>query len=180
MQLDNKYFNWLCDYVCKDRFARTISYKKVLTVLHQTEFKWSIPMDKNRVGDGLELRRRFSHEMCGEYDNEEFIIDAPCSVLEMMLGLAIRCEETIMDDPRYGNRTVEWFWRMMNSLGLSGMYDRNFDKTEVEFIIQRFLDREYAPSGKGGLFYIRGCKKDLRTVEIWTQLNWYLNTIIGG
>lgn len=178
--IENKYFNWLYDYVCKGRFPDSISYKKVLTLLHQTEFTWSMPMDENRAGDGIDLRRRFSYEMCHDYNRMSYKINSPCSILEMMLALAIRCEETIMDDTRYGDRTCEWFWKMMNSLGLSGMFDRTFDRDEAEFIIQRFLNREYSPNGKGGLFYIRGCKKDLRKVEIWTQLNWYLNTIIGG
>ena len=39
------------------------------------------------------------------------------------------------------------------------------------------MNREYEPNGKGGLFTIRGCEEDLTEVEIWYQLNWYLNTI---
>ena len=111
--VENKYFNWLYDYVCEKRFPDSISYKKVLTLLHQTEFTWSIPMDENRAGDGIDLRRRFSYEMCHDYNRMAYEINSPCSVLEMMLALAIRCEETIMDDTRYGDRTCEWFWKMM-------------------------------------------------------------------
>lgn len=55
-------------------------------------------------------------------------------MLEMMIALAIRCEETIMDDPRYGNRTKQWFWNMMKSLGLSYMNDDCFDRDKFHEI----------------------------------------------
>ena len=47
----------------------------------------------------------------------------------------------------------------------------------VEDVIERFLDREYGPDGKGGLFTVRHCEYDLRDVEIWYQLCWYLDSI---
>ena len=39
----------------------------------------------------------------------------------MMIALAIRCEEHIMDDPDAGDRTGQWFWSMLVSLGLGSM-----------------------------------------------------------
>ena len=84
-----------------------------------------------------------------------------------------------MDDPKMGNRTSQWFWGMINSLGLSGMYDDNFDKDFVYEVVYRFLDRDYEPDGRGGLFTIKNCDKDLREVEIWYQLCWYLDSFIG-
>ena len=84
-----------------------------------------------------------------------------------------------MDDPRYGDRTRQWFWQMVNSLGLSSMSDGRFNEESAKYIIDRFLDREYRPNGKGGLFTIRNIKVDLRDVEIWTQLCWYLDYFEG-
>ena len=57
------------------------------------------------------------------------------------------------------------------------MYDSNYDKRVVESHLNRFLRREYEPNGKGGLFTVRNRKCDLRDVEIWYQLNWYLDSI---
>jgi hypothetical protein len=104
-------------------------------------------------------------------------LDGPCSVLEMMIALAIRCEENIMDDPLIGDRTRQWFWSMISSLGLSGMTDTRFDNKSVDRVLETFLDRDYKPNGEGGLFTIKRCEKDLRKVEIWYQLLWYLDTI---
>ena len=101
----------------------------------------------------------------------------PCSVLEMMLALSIRCEEHIMDDPEIGNRTGEWFWIMIVNLGLGSMDDTRYDEEYVDDILDKFLNREYDADGTGGLFPVRNpryAQYDLRNVDIWYQLNWYL------
>jgi hypothetical protein len=138
-----------------------------------------IPKDQNRAEGGIDLRYRFAISQGYEDDIEEilYILDGPCSILEMMVALAIRCEEDIMDDPCMGDRTAQWFWGMIVSLGLGPMMDHNFDVLLVDEVIHRFLNREYEPDGTGGLFTIRNCEEDLRDVEIWIQMCWYLNTI---
>ena len=179
--IKNEYFEWLYEYVCGERFSKTISYRKLLMRLHDTKFRYTIPMDSNREEDGVDLRWRFA----SRYENpkdQNYVMDCLiglCSVLEMMVALAIRCEENIMDDPNVGDRTGQWFWGMIRSLGLGDMTDDRFDRKFVDETIERFLNRDYEPNGKGGLFTIKNCKKDLRTVEIWYQLCWYLNSIIG-
>lgn len=164
--LQEEYFEWLYNLVCGERYTSKISYRKLLTYLHHTEFTWLLPNDQNRAEDGINLRYRFTEELPGS-----------CSVLEMMIGLAIRCEEWIMDNPNYGNRTRQWFWSMISSLGLGSVHDERFDEAYVKQIVIRFLNREYQPDGRGGLFTIRNCEYDLRDVEIWYQLCWYLDGI---
>lgn len=168
-RLNNKYFEWLFELVCKDRFAKEISFRKLLMRLHRTPFTYIIERDRNRAEDGISLRRRFIP------DGDE-LITGPCSILEMMIALAIRCED-FMDDPSIGDRMPQWFWGMVTSLGLGPMTDSNFDRDYVDDVLDVFLDRGYAPNGKGGLFTIKNCKEDLRYVEIWYQLCWYLDSI---
>ena len=67
---------------------------------------------------------------------------------------------------------------MLHNLGLDSMTDDRFDVRYVEAVILRFLNREYEPDGTGGLFKIKNCKYDLRDVEIWYQLNWYLDNFV--
>ena len=170
------YFDWMYELVCGGRFSKDISYRNVLMDLHNTAFIYSIRRDGARASWGVNLRYRFPYEEFGIEDIDRYIT-GPCSVLELMIALAIKCEEDIMDNPAYGDRTAQWFWGMMNSLGLGGMYDDLYDKKYVNMVIDRFLKREYEPNGKGGLFTIRDCVKDLREVEIWFQMLWYLDTI---
>lgn len=168
------YFEWWYRIVCGERFAEDISYRKLLSKLHNTEFTYFVPNDDNRADDGIQLRHKFA-------DRDETILahlDGPCSVFEMMVALAIRCETTIMDDPKIGDRTGQWFWGMIKNLGLSTMYDSNYDEEIVEKVIDRLLKREYEADGTGGLFTVRNCNQDLRKMEIWAQMNWYLGPFI--
>lgn len=169
----DRYFIWLSDLVYRDR------YNRLLTRLHEIEFRYLISKDQNRAEDGEALRYRFALDCFSSLPSHSIIdvLDQPCSVLEMMIALAIRCEEDIMDDPNIGNRTSQWFWAMIVNLGLGRMYDDGFDEKTVDDVIECFLDRDYEPNGKGGLFTVRHCDRDLRYVEIWHQLCWYLDEI---
>lgn len=178
-EIRNDYFGWLYDTVCKRRCSERISYRKLLMRLHSINFRYSILRDGNRADDGVNLRYRYAIERGYDSYHRSMIseLDFPCSVLEMMIALAIKCEENIMDDPSVGNRTAQWFWGMVVSLGLGSMTDDKYDKLIVDKVIERFLNRDYEADGRGGLFTIRRCDRDLRDVEIWHQLCWYLDSI---
>jgi hypothetical protein len=174
----NDYFNWLCSIVSDDDLPEQMSFNKLLVYLHRTKFKYTIRKDQNRAEDGKSLRWRYICNIDYQGDRDELLrrLGGSCSVLEMMIALAMRCEE-VMDEPRIGNRTSQWFWGMIVNLGLGSLTDTRYDKQYVEETVSRFLKREYEPNGKGGLFTIRDCDQDLRTVEIWFQLCWYLDSI---
>lgn len=174
--INDDYFEWLCELIDAKRFSKSVSYRKLLIHLHDIEFIWFIPKDENRASDGINLRRRYAFHHDMDDDITEYI-DGPCSVFEMMVALAVRCEEGIMDDELAGDRTGQWFWGMIRNLGLSSMTDSKFNKNRVDDIVMRFLNRDYEPDGRGGLFTVKNYDRDLRTVEIWWQLNWYLDSI---
>lgn len=174
----NEYFEWMSDLVCDEKYVKNVSYRKLLMHLHSTNFRYplNIPNDGNRAGDGVGLRYKFACDR--GYDNIGLYLKGPCSVLEMMVALAVRCEEHIMEDVDLGNRTGQWFWDMIDNLGLYQMSDDYFNKKEVTEAITRFLDRKYRDDGAGGLFTVPDCPYDLRNVEIWYQMCWYLNNFI--
>lgn len=177
-ELNGPYFEWMYRLVVDDRYSNK-SYRRLFYKLHDTEFAYTIPMDGNRAEDGIELRYRFGREQGYRDAVIANCLDIrPCSILEMMIALAIRCEEHIMEDPDIGNRTGQWFWSMLVSLGLGSMSDVRFDPVRVDEILDRFMDHDYAPDGKGGLFTIRNPRFDMRSMEIWYQMNCYLNEII--
>lgn len=149
------------------------SFSRLLEHLHRTEFDYTIPMDAKRAKDGMSLRYNFCVDT-GESEDELY---GPCSMLEMMVALASRCETYIMVDPSKGDRTSQWFWGMIKSLGLNAMTDVRYNEDEVTDILERFLDRDYAPNGKGGLFTVRRGHEDMRRLHIWAQMLAYLNTI---
>ena len=172
----NEYFEWMFDLVCGMRYPESTSYRKLFMHLHNTEFIYIVPRDINRAKDGADLRRRFA--LSTIYEDALEYLDGPASVLEMMIALSIRCEENIMDDPSIGDRTAQWFWGMLTNLGLSYMTDELYDKEKAIYILDRFLYREYEPDGEGGLFTVKNYERDLREIEIWIQLCWYLDNIV--
>lgn len=177
-ELLNRYFDWMYQLVVDDRYSK--SYRKLFVRLHDTEFTYTIPMDGNRAEDGIDLRYRFGREQhYNDHMIASFLDNRPCSVLEMMIALSIRCEEHIMDDPDIGDRTGQWFWAMIASLGLGSMYDARFDRDRVDDILARFLERDYARNGEGGLFTVNLCRQDMRSIEIWYQMACYLKEILA-
>lgn len=173
--MSKTYFDWLCALVPPERHGHKVSYK-MLRLLFDTDFTYAIENDKNRAADGVYLRYRFAIDF--GYGDVEPYLNGPCTVLEMMVALAVRCEEHIMDDPDMGNRTGHWFWSMIDSMGLGYVRDSSFRVYAVEEAVDRFLNRDYEPNGKGGLFTIKNCRYDLRDVEIWYQMCWYLDEIL--
>lgn len=175
-ELTDLYFDWIYQLVVDNRYSK--SYRKLFARLHSTEFTYTIPMDGNRAEDGIDLRYRFGREHSfPDAAIRSDLDDSSCSILEMMTALAIRCEEHIMDDPDIGNRTGQWFWSMLINLGLGSMDDSRFDRHFVDQVLERFLERDYEPNGKGGLFTVNN-GRDMRTTEIWYQMNYHLSELI--
>ncbi len=172
--LNDCYFDWMCQIVDCKKYER-----RLLMRLHEIDFTYTIPMDGNRAEDGVNLRYRFGRE-CGHADIEvaSYLDDRPCSVLEMMVALALRCEEHIMGDPDIGDRTGRWFWDMVDSLGLTKMASNRYNEHYVDATIDIFLNREYKRNGEGGLFTVENSNDDMRSIEIWYQLCRYLNDIL--
>ena len=138
----DEYFNWLTYRINRESRSVGVSYETLLQHLHIIPFRYSVPMDENRATDGLDLRYEFakSNEHIWPVEDVMDYLFGPCSVFEMMVALAIRCEET-MDDAAIGDRTGQWFWGMITNLGLGSMHDAVYDEETVEIIIDRSEER---------------------------------------
>jgi len=177
-RIESDYFVWMYDMMCNGIEDR--SYFELFNYLNMVEFVPIIPMDENRAEDGRNLRYRYAYEAnLASHDILEAFGGKPCSVLEMMIALSIRCEEAIMQNSDYGDRTSEWFWEMMKSLGLLYMDDSCFNMSEVGHILYIFMNRLYKKNGQGGLFTIHDPRKDMRKHEIWYQMCFYLDELVG-
>ena len=172
--VENEYFDWLYNIVCDDE--SNIKYRSLLWYMFQIEFVWFVDKDANRASDGINLRYEFGRRNnYSRREIDEYLEYMPCSVLEMMIALAINMEDHIMCDPSIGDRTGQWFWNMIASLGLLGMSDGKFDMYYAGNKIDIFLERKYKRNGEGGLFTVKDRSLDMRDAEIWYQANWYLD-----
>lgn len=175
-RIKSDYFEWMYELVSGDRFASGLTYRQLLTFLHDVEFVYFVPYDENRAAEGIALRYRYC--LIHDCQHLEHFLSGPCSVLEMMVALAIRCEENLMVDPTLGDRTAQWFWEMIANMGLGSMNDSNYNDWLVNDVVTRFLERDYEPDGRGGLFRVRGWNRDMRKMEIWHQLMAYINNML--
>lgn len=154
-------------------------FSKLLKSLHTLKFYFTIPLDENRKVDGLKLRCRFGYENNIDKNVISSSLDSKeCSMLEMMVALALRGEEHIMSDPDIGDRLDSWFFEMLKSLKLHQMTNDIFDYDWVESRIDILLKHEYEPNGHGGLFTLSNPRADMRKAEIWYQMCWYLDAIL--
>lgn len=180
-RINEEYFEWMYHLVCNDnRLKNKLSYRKLMQYLNSVIFVPIIDMDDNRRIDGIDFRYRFAYEngYPSLYIDESFNwIKDDCTVLEMMIALSFRVEEQITDNYLFGDRTGQWFWVMINSLGLNHMDDKSFDRDYCENKVDIFLGRKYESNGRGGLFTIENPIRDMRDVDIWTQFMWYLDEI---
>lgn len=175
----NQYFFWLCEKIhlvendkpVEDFYTR---FWVLLKHLHKKEYYGTVPNDDNRGSDGKRLRERF-----GDLTNYEpyDILDGPCTMLEMLVALAERCEN-MMADPDKGDQTAKWFWEFLENAGLMKYTDEVFietgDISAINDVLERILAREYDEDGKGGFFPLDYPGKNQRKVEIWYQMGAYL------
>lgn len=160
------YYPWLCDLIGVNRFDR--SYLLLIKTLHSKQFVWDVPNDDNRDSDARRLREEFLG-----YDRK----DIPCSVLEVLLGIAVRCAE-ITAEPDEEDQTHIWFWQLLDNLGLSSYHDEVYYELDgpekIDDILTMFMLRTYKKDGDGGLFPLKRPNSDQRKVEIWYQMSAYL------
>lgn len=167
------YFGWLCMIGMPDGFERS-KYSSLLKTLMDTEFLWILSRDENRAEDGLEMRSLYEEET-----GEGCQADGPCSVLEMLIALSIRCDQELMYDPEDENRADKWFWMILENLGLTEFTDKKYDEEDVLWILSQWMDRNYGHDGRFCPFFIPKTATRFRRTELWNQLNWYLNWRFG-
>ena len=169
----DEYFEWLTYLVNIDK-----EHTELAMILHSIKFYSIVHNDENRIEDGKLLRKIFADETL--FSDYSCLDEPSCSVLEMLIALAIRME-AILEDPREGDRTVLWFWEMLDNLDLSKYtnyiikYGSGNSRAEIKEIVHTLIERKYSRSGEGGLFPLKNPpKKDQRKVELWYQLSSYL------
>lgn len=165
--IESAYFHWLCSKVSKAKIPTpSLSYFKLFREMQNTEFVWIVPLDDNRAEDGKELRREFLRLTGLQADREWF--DIGCSVFEMIIAFTDRARF------QTNQSAYDWFWQIMENLGLVKYNDAAFDLLEVKDILYILVWRTYDRHGNGGMFPIQNPLQDQQRIEIWYQFSEYL------
>lgn len=172
--IKNQYYNFLIELVLPNEIERC-NYSELLKALYFYEYNPSIDRDENRRKDAYELRNVFANKYNFPISYIKYDLNEPCTMLEMMVALANRIEDTIMYDPEYGNRIDIWFKEMLNSMLLLNQTNDSIDFDWIYYRIDSFNKRNYETNGQGSLFTINDPNIDMRDLEIWYQMQLYVS-----
>lgn len=172
--IEDVYFAWLTDRVDFD-FGRSNgkTYIDLMGQLFSKEFVWVVPNDDNRLEDAMDLRHQFLNETGITNPGELLLGVPPLSVLEVILGLSLRCAFN------GGGTPPNWAWRLIENLDLHNMSDpvTRRKAERIDDILENLIWRNYEPDGVGGLFPLAHPQANQTEVEIWYQMNAYLDEL---
>lgn len=168
------YFTWLIGKARAYQMLRR--YENTLRQLHETDYVWTLPFDEDRARKGVYLRTEFERETgMTPHDGD---IDSPCSMLELMVALAVDCDERLMWNADDFDRTYTWFYGMFCNLGLTIFAGSHYDRDAVAQVIFRFLTGQYDEHGYyGGMFFTDRDDVDIRQIDLWYQLMLWIDCI---
>lgn len=169
------YFEFLLDKVWiepGDSIENELEFT-LLETLYHTEFYSLVPNDDNRGEDGLDLRNEYDKIFDGSAMDPPFVSS---SMLEMLIGLSKRLEFESLES-RWEKRPNEWFWVLINNLGIDFREATDYSEYDYRERIVQTLDnllaRRYKSNGEGGLFPLKNPRNDQKRVEIWYQMSEY-------
>lgn len=154
------YYLWLDSLVNDGNHERLIRY------LYEQPYRWQFTLDENRAAGGINLRRNYAYNNGIDFRD---VGNGPCSILEMLIALADRMVDILTMEIR------DWFWDLIRNLGLKQFDDYRFDERRVTYILNGWLDRNYDSMGNGSLFPLRNYNGDVRTLDILSQMNIWIN-----
>lgn len=145
-------------------------YRELLKYLNTFEFKAVIITDENRFDDVRYLRDRFN-----------YISDSSPSVLELLVSLAVKCDEDLMYDKEKGERIANWFWMFLQNANITKWNDTMVKYNKEDFLedvstwVDIFINRKYSRNGRGGGIFPTNTRKDVRKLDLWYQMNNYIS-----
>ena len=167
----DRYYDYLLDLVRFD-LPEHRKYGRLMADMYEKPFIIVHPMDENRDGDALYLRKEFLFD--NGYDVEHDLWMDERSVLEVLAAFSRRIEIEITGTPGEDDLS-RWFWVMIENLGLNEFDNRHYDKDAVSEILDIWLCRKFERNGAGSIFPLKKVSRDQRDVEMWYQMQAYLN-----
>lgn len=168
--LYDDYYEWLLEQI-KFNLPEHRKYGKLIDELNRREFTWTIMMDENRDMDGKYLRVDYLQDTGRD---EDLAWNDPSSVLEVLVAFSRRIEIEITGTPGEDDLS-RWFWVMIKNLGLLKFDDERFNRKSVNEILDIWLERRFKKDGSGSIFLTRKNDIDMRGVQMWYQMQYFLD-----
>jgi hypothetical protein len=169
--LTQDYLNWLGSQIQNEHSNPDKTYQGLLFTMFEKNFEFSMPMDENRMVDGLDLRVEFARE--NRLRPTALRNLGPCSFLEVVIGLSRRLAFIA------GGDASIWAWTLLSNLELHRLSDpfTPAKQRKALTIMDTVINRSYSPDGTGGFFPLAWPDEDQTGVELWYQMNAYATEI---
>ena len=173
-----KYFEFLVEAIELD--DRTEQYSMLLEYLFEEPFivDKHFELDEDRVENGLEMREKYIDIYVSKDSRDDFIREfdrgfkGGISVLEFFISLSEKMSEMLYFD----SHRNEFFWQIIDNLGLNCMDDGEFDQAIVDDILEKLFNRRYGRDGSGGgMFYVPNSKFNLTNLDFLRQAQIWLS-----
>lgn len=173
------YFMWLWELV-GGNYPEYSDKSTLFYILCNLNFRLCLDEDENRLVDGYDYRYFYSEDVGIPYRFINEKLQFPSTICEVLLGLASRCNE-IAGDVSKGDRTADFFWRLVKNLGLMCYTNDYFNQTnwgriveeeayEIVKICDIWMDRQFKFDGKGSPFPLKNPPGDERNTNLWYQM----------
>lgn len=163
------YLHWLTAQLRDEHGNPSKTYDDLARLMFEKEFRYVLPMDDNRMVDGMDLRVEFARvEHIPPTRMPQNL--GPCKFLEVLIGLSRRMEFT------GGGNAAGWAWQLLCNLELDRMSDP-LSKGHIRWIdqvMETVIRRTYSPDGTGGFFPLNSDDDDQTRIELWYQMNAYI------
>jgi len=171
--LREDYLSWLNSQLRDEHGNPDKTYRDLLVLMFEKPFGWvdSVPLDENRVVDGMDLRAEFSNE--NRISRARMQELGEVSFLEVLIALSRHLAFVA------GGEAPGWAWQLVCNLELHRLSDpltRHKERRAHE-IMDNVITRNYAPDGTGGFFPLAWPDGDQTRVELWYQLNAYAEEV---
>lgn len=169
--LKEEYLRWLEPQLKDEHATRTKTYWDLANLMFETEFTWSVPMDDNRLVDAMDLRVEFARLFRASPNRLRSL--GPPSFLEVLIVLSRKMAFTA------GGSAPGWAWQLLNNIELLRMSDplSRAKYNRAQEIMHVVISRTYAPDGTGGFFPLAWPDDDQTKIELWYQLNAYVEEL---
>ncbi len=147
-------------------------HSELLSIMFNMDYHYDNCMDENRAADGMKLREDYLAACNNDAKVRVAINVHSISVFEVLLALAQRIEDDVMQEDELGDRSPMWFWSMIRNVGLydcTNSSDRINDGLKIFNTLQTALSRDFDECGHGGFFPVEYPPSDMRDSDLWGQ-----------
>jgi len=169
--LKEAYLRWLEPQLRDDHGNPGDTYWGLINFMFDKAFEAIMPMDENRMADGLDLRLEFTREQNLQPKTLDSI--GPCSFLEVLIGLSRRVAFNA------GGDAPGWAWQLLGNLEMQRLTDpfTRPKQRKAQEVMDAVISRTYMPDGMGSFFPLAWAEDDMTQIELWYQMSAYVGEL---